>query len=88
MFESIAVQFVQRNAILFSQKDVLHNLPAFSEKYIEYSVEVSMPDYFEIPCKIYIPVNASARVNAKHLENGNCCFATEKGNNCLILNTK
>ncbi|XP_060090088.1 cilia- and flagella-associated protein 47 [Heteronotia binoei] len=59
------------------EKNVLHNLPAYSEQIIEYSVEVSMPDYFEIPCKIHIPVLASARVNAKHLENRNCCFATK-----------
>lgn len=68
------------NGYLFLQKDVLHNLPAYSEQYVEYSVEVSMPDYFEIPSQIYIPVLASARVNAKNLENGNCCFATETGN--------
>ncbi|XP_077199055.1 cilia- and flagella-associated protein 47 isoform X2 [Paroedura picta] len=59
------------------EKNALHNLPAYSEQYIEYSVEVSMPDFFEIPSKIYIPVLASARVNAKHVARENCCFATE-----------
>uniref|UniRef100_A0ACB8FIX5 Uncharacterized protein n=1 Tax=Sphaerodactylus townsendi TaxID=933632 RepID=A0ACB8FIX5_9SAUR len=58
------------------ERDSLHNLSTYPEQYIVYNVEVSMPDYFEIPYKIYIPVLASARVNVTHLENGNC-FATE-----------
>ncbi|XP_015276849.1 PREDICTED: cilia- and flagella-associated protein 47 [Gekko japonicus] len=69
-------------------KGVLNNLPACSQQYIEYSVEVSMPDYFEISHKIYIPVLASARVNAKHLENGNCCFATETEDAAVELSIK
>ncbi|XP_063160761.1 cilia- and flagella-associated protein 47 [Candoia aspera] len=46
------------------EENVLHNYPLFSEKCIEYSVEVSMPECFEIPSKIYIPVSASSRVNS------------------------
>ncbi|XP_015672831.1 cilia- and flagella-associated protein 47 [Protobothrops mucrosquamatus] len=46
------------------EKDALHNYPLFSEKCIEYNVEASMPECFEIPSKIYIPVLASSRVNS------------------------
>lgn len=49
---------------MFLQKDALHNYPLFSEKCIEYNVEASMPECFEIPSKIYIPVLASSRVNS------------------------
>ncbi|XP_060129517.1 cilia- and flagella-associated protein 47 isoform X2 [Zootoca vivipara] len=48
------------------EKDALHNSPKFSKKYIEYSVEVSMPEYFESPEKIEIPVLASSRVHPTH----------------------
>ncbi|XP_066477404.1 cilia- and flagella-associated protein 47 [Tiliqua scincoides] len=53
--------------------DFLQNFPDCFQKCIEYSVEVSMPEYFEIPEKIYIPVLASSRVNNIHLEKGSDC---------------
>ncbi|KAH0624768.1 hypothetical protein JD844_032547 [Phrynosoma platyrhinos] len=46
------------------KKDVLSNYPNFSEKHIEYTIEVSMPECFEFPQKINIPVLASSRVKS------------------------
>lgn len=34
-------------------------------KYVDYSVEVSMPEVFEVPEKLSVPVLASSRVNLK-----------------------
>ncbi|XP_042314327.1 cilia- and flagella-associated protein 47 [Sceloporus undulatus] len=45
------------------EKDALSNCSNFSEKHIEYTVEVSMPECYEFPEKINIPVLASSRVN-------------------------
>ncbi|XP_013929329.1 PREDICTED: uncharacterized protein LOC106555086 [Thamnophis sirtalis] len=58
------------------EKDALHNYPLFSEKCIEYNVEVSMPEFFEIPSKIYIPVLASCRVNSSKTRKQDHCFDT------------
>uniref|UniRef100_A0ABM5FY67 Cilia- and flagella-associated protein 47 n=1 Tax=Pogona vitticeps TaxID=103695 RepID=A0ABM5FY67_9SAUR len=48
------------------EKDALRNCPQYSEKNIEFHVEVSMPECFEVPEKIYIPVLSSSRVNSIH----------------------
>ncbi|XP_053166997.1 cilia- and flagella-associated protein 47 isoform X2 [Hemicordylus capensis] len=59
------------------EKNFLQTFPKYSEKYIEYSVEVSMPGCFEIPEQIFIPVLASSRVNFTRLEKRNHCLAQE-----------
>ncbi|KAJ7320666.1 hypothetical protein JRQ81_020177, partial [Phrynocephalus forsythii] len=48
------------------EKVVLQNHSQYSEKNIEFSVEVSMPECFQVPEKIYIPVLSSIRVKSIH----------------------
>lgn len=50
---------LQRHALLKSSK-----IPP-ELKCVDYSVEVSMPGFFEVPEKLSIPVLASSRVNLK-----------------------
>ncbi|XP_028583251.2 cilia- and flagella-associated protein 47 isoform X2 [Podarcis muralis] len=60
------------------EKDALHNFPKFLTKYIEYSVEVSMPEYFESPGNIEIPVLASSRIHPTHQGKGHIWSAEER----------
>ncbi|XP_062983760.1 cilia- and flagella-associated protein 47 [Elgaria multicarinata webbii] len=65
------------------EKDVLLHHPKFSEKYTEYSVEVSMPECFQIPAAIHIPVLASSRVNTS--QQGDNCSAEETEDDSVEL---
>lgn len=75
----VAIQFVRINNVLLFQDDFLLNFPNCFQKFLEYNVEVSMPEYFEIPEKIYIPVLASSRVNNLCAGKGGDCSAKDTG---------
>ncbi|XP_044297815.1 cilia- and flagella-associated protein 47 isoform X4 [Varanus komodoensis] len=67
------------------EKGVPPHHPKFSEKYIEYSVEVSMPECFEVSPKISIPVLTSSRVNSLQSGKGDHWPAKKTEDNAVEL---
>lgn len=54
-------------------------------KYVDYSVEVSIPEFFKVPEKLSIPVLASSRVNLK-VPSAKVFSSQKKGTNSLKYN--